>query len=76
VLYFSECLKLQSKYEKTNKLEKTGTNVAKTLEAKKAFIISKDRFDKTNFFCSTCPSFTRIELIIFNLFFKLSFRLR
>jgi BAR domain len=31
-----------------NKLEKTGTNVAKTSEAKKAFIASKDRFDKTN----------------------------
>jgi hypothetical protein len=76
VLYFSECLKLQSKYEKTNKLDKTGTNVAKTSEAKKAFIISKDRFDKTNFFCSSCPSFMRIESIIFSLVFKLSFGFR
>ena len=45
---FRECLKLQSKYEKTNKLEKTGTNVTKTAEAKKAYLASKDRFEKSN----------------------------
>ena len=44
----NECLKLQSKFEKLNKLEKTGANVAKTSEAKGAFVASKDRFDKAN----------------------------
>ena len=29
-------------------MEITGTNVAKTSEAKRAFIASKDRFDKAN----------------------------
>ena len=44
----NECLKLQSKFEKINKQEKTGANVAKTSEAKGAFVASKDRFDKAN----------------------------
>ena len=47
-MIFSECLKCQAKYEKADKLEKTGTNVVKTEQARKAWIASKDEFDKTN----------------------------
>jgi len=47
-LISSECLKCQSKFEKQDKLEKTGTNVVKTEQARKAWLAAKDDFDKTN----------------------------
>lgn len=44
----SDCLKAQSKYEKMSKMEKTGTNVVKTEQAKKAFEDAKAEFTSQN----------------------------
>ena len=44
----SECLKAKTKYEKLERLEKTGQNVVKTQQAKKAWEAAKEDFDSQN----------------------------
>jgi len=44
----AECQRCQQKYEKMQKLERTGSNIVKTEQAKRSFQMSKEDFDRQN----------------------------
>ena len=47
-LNLQETLRAQTKFEKMNKLEKTGANTAKKEQAKRSYMMARDDFEKAN----------------------------
>ena len=47
-LNLQETLRAQTKFEKMNKLEKTGANTAKKEQAKRSYLLARDEFEKAN----------------------------
>lgn len=47
-LVMQECLRCQQKWEKMNKLERTGGNVVKIEQAKRSYQLAKDDYEKAN----------------------------
>merc|ERR1712080_95801 len=47
-LVMQECLRCQQKWEKMNKLERTGGNVVKIEQAKRSYQLARDDYEKAN----------------------------